>query len=48
MTCEYVPQDLSSIKKVTDIKTPNDLENEITKLCETLKDLSKYLYLYIK
>lgn len=41
MITEYVPTDLTTIKRITTIKTPNDLEVEISNISETLKDLSK-------
>ena len=41
MTTEYVPTDLSTIKKSTNIKNASDLEIEIQRVSEILKDLSK-------
>jgi len=45
---EYTPTDLSTIKKNSKIKAEKDLETEIAKLCETLKDLSKSRGLILK
>jgi hypothetical protein len=45
MTTEYTPTDLSSIKKAKGIKSPADLEQEISRISEVLKDLSRFMML---
>lgn len=40
MSSEYIPQDLSIVNKISDIKNQEEFEQDIVEICETLKDLS--------
>ena len=41
MEIAYEPVDISAIKPATKIHSERDLESEISKICETLKDTCK-------